>query len=103
MAKARQPRFDHTDDLLDAPVAHTLDLHGCRASEAAKTVESYINTQARVRTGQVVAIITGRGRNSKDAPVLKPIVRGVLQRLTGSVVKEFDRGVDEGSFLIRLR
>jgi len=103
MARRRTPRFDHRDDLLDARVAVELDLHGRRAAEAGKLVESFITTQARVRSGQVVRIITGRGRNSSAGSVLRPAVREVLRRLSGSLVAEFDRDADEGSFLVRLR
>ena len=103
MPRRRTPRFDSTDELLDAPVAVTLDLHGRRAAEVAGQVESFLATQARARPGQVVRIITGRGRGSSGGPVLRPIVRDVLRRLSGSIVKEFDRDVDEGSFLVKLR
>lgn len=101
MAKRRTRRFDHRDDLLDAHVAVELDLHGHRAAEAGKVVESFITTQARVRSGKVVRVITGRGRNSSTGSVLRPVVRAVLQRLSGSHVREFDRDADEGSFLVR--
>lgn len=99
----RHPEFGFFGDLLDATPVATLDLHGDTALEAERRVRDFILTQSRIAGGQVVHIITGRGRGSRGGPVLPGVVRKVLAGEVGRFVQEFDRDLDEGGFLVRLR
>jgi DNA-nicking Smr family endonuclease len=99
----RHPEFGFFGDLLDtAPVA-TLDLHGDTAMEAERRVRDFILTQSRIARGQVVHVITGRGRGSRGGPVLPGVVRKVLGGEVSRFVQEFDRDLDEAGFMVRLR
>ena len=82
----------------------TFDLHGQAVSEAAANVERFLRTQARVRPGGVVRLITGRGRLGGGAPV-RARVRTLLKamREAGSAVRDYVLEDSEGSFLVRLR
>jgi DNA-nicking Smr family endonuclease len=83
------------------PVA-SVDLHGLRVDEARRKLEAFLQRVARTHSGQVVRVITGKGRNSPDGPVLLPMV---LEELSYShdLVAEWETSMDGGSVLIRLR
>ena len=99
----RHPQFGFFGDLLDATPVATLDLHGDTAMEAQRRVRDFILTQSRIARGQVVHIITGRGRGSRGGPVLPGVVRKLLDGEVSRFVQEFDRDLDEAGFLVRLR
>ena len=99
----RHPEFGFFGDLLDAPPVATLDLHGDTAMEAERRVKDFILTQSRIAGGQVVHVITGRGRGSRGRPVLPGVVRKVLEGDVSRFVQEFDRDLDEAGFMVRLR
>jgi DNA-nicking Smr family endonuclease len=82
----------------------TFDLHGQAVSEAAANVERFLRTQARVRPGGVVRLITGRGRLGGGAPV-RTRVRTLLKAMRegGAAVRDYVLEDSEGSFLVRLR
>jgi DNA-nicking Smr family endonuclease len=82
----------------------TFDLHGQAVSEAAANVERFLRTQARVRPGGVVRLITGRGRLGGGAPV-RTRVRTLLKAMREgeAVVRDYVLEDSEGSFLVRLR
>ena len=82
----------------------TFDLHGQAVSEAAANVDRFLRTQARVRPGGVVRLITGRGRLGGGAPV-RARVRTLLKAMRegGSAVRDYVLEDSEGSFLVRLR
>jgi DNA-nicking Smr family endonuclease len=83
---------------------HQFDLHGQSVLEAVGNVERYLTSQARVRRGGVVRLITGRGRAGGGAPI-RTRVRSLLRRWReeGRVVQDFLLESGEGSFLVRLR
>lgn len=99
----RTPVFGAPDALLDARPAATLDLHGDTALEAERRTHDFIVTHARVSPGEVVHVITGRGRGSAGRPVLPGAVKRVLDGSAGAFVAEYDRDLDDGGFLVRLR
>lgn len=99
----RRPVFSPTDPLLDARPVATLDLHGDTAVEAERRVRDFLETQHRIAPGAVVHIITGRGRGSPRGPVLPGVVRRVLQGSAAAYVADFDRDLDDGGFMVRLR
>lgn len=80
------------------------DLHGQTVLEAALNVERFLRTQARVRRGGIVRLITGRGRSGGAAPI-RTRVRTLLRQLKedGSLVRDFVLEDNEGSFLVRLK
>jgi len=92
--------IDWTDQAPDA----TFDLHGQRVLEAAGNVEAFLRTQARVRPGSVVRVVTGRGRSGGGAPI-RTRTRTLLRRLKEqeTVVRDYVLEEGEGSFLVRLR
>jgi hypothetical protein len=95
--------FGAHDPLLDAVPAATLDLHGDTALDAERRVADFIRTQARIRPGQVVHVITGKGRGSAGRPVLPGAVRRVLAGDVARFVAQWDKDLDEAGFLIRLK
>jgi len=99
----RHPEFGLLGDILDATPVATLDLHGDTALDAERRVRDFILTQSRIARGQVVHIITGRGRGSRGRPVLPGAVRKALKGEVSRFVEEFDLDLDEAGFLVRLR
>lgn len=63
----------------------------------------FLRTQARIRPGQVVHVITGKGRGSAGRPVLPGAVRRVLAGDVARFVAQWDKDLDEAGFLIRLK
>jgi DNA-nicking Smr family endonuclease len=100
-ARRHRPGFDDYDDLLDAPIAHSIDLHGLTANEAEPAVRNFLATAHRKWPGRVVHIITGKGKGS-GTPVLRTRIRVILQGMT-ALVAEYSLDVAEGGFLVRLR
>ncbi|HET7598824.1 MAG TPA: hypothetical protein VFK09_00945 [Gemmatimonadales bacterium] len=90
-------------DWTDRPAAATFDLHGQTVLEAAANAERFLRSQARVRPGAVVRLITGRGRAGGGAPV-RTRTRVLLRRLAaeGRVVRDYVLEAGDGSFLVRL-
>lgn len=98
----RYPAFDSHDDLLDAPVADTIDLHGLSAVEAEVTVRKVVENWHR-RGGGVLHFITGKGKGSPAGPVLKRKVAALLMGDLSRYVA--DHAADEagGGFKVRVR
>lgn len=90
-------------DPLDGPVSDRLDLHGFTASEAQARLRTYLDHARRKAPGGLVHIITGKGRNSAGAPVLKQLVRTFLRSGDASQVAAWGLDDDEGGYLVRLR
>lgn len=99
----KPPEFGFFGDLLDATPVATLDLHGDTALAAERRVRDFILTHSRISKGQVIRIITGKGRGSTKGPVLPGAARRVLEGEVSRFVEEFDRDLDEAGFLVRLR
>jgi DNA-nicking Smr family endonuclease len=91
-------------DWTDRPPAVTFDLHGQPVSEAALNADRFLRAQARARPGEVVRLITGRGRQGGGAPV-RTRVRTLLRSLReqGTIVRDYMLEESEGSFLVRLQ
>lgn len=86
-------------DPLDGPVTAVLDLHGMNANEARAAVTGFVQRAPR---GALLHVITGKGRNSPGAPVLRNTLRAMLR--SGSLNRVKSWGVDDndGGFMIRL-
>ena len=89
-------------DLLDATPVATLDLHGRTVAEATAHVQSFLATWQRRAPGQVVHLITGKGRRSPNGPALLPAIRTWLRNAPRRLVRDWARDIDEGGFLVRL-
>ena len=100
---ARTPRFDPIDPLHDAAIAEALDLHGYKAHEVAPLLRGFLETWGRRGKGLVVHIITGRGKNSAGAPVLRGKVSSLLKGELKHLVAEWGPDYMEGGFKVRLR
>ena len=98
----KNPRFDASDSLLDARIAATFDLHGMTRAEAEAALRSFLLASARAHAGKVVHVITGKGKGSAKGSVLGPAAVSVL-KARGAVVAEWDKDVDGGGFLVKLR
>ncbi len=79
-----------------------LDLHGDDALTAERRVRDFVHTHARISAGQVVHVITGRGRGSGARPVLRGRVKSLLDGELRAFVAERDLDLDEGGWLVRL-
>lgn len=99
--RSKQPRFDSTDSLLDARVVSQLDLHRLTGDEVERVVRNFLETQQERGPG-VVRIITGKGKNSPDGPVLLPRVRALLRGALARYVTDWRLGDDGGSFVVRV-
>jgi len=90
-------------DWTDSRPAAEFDLHGQSVLEAVASAEQFLRTQARVRRGAVVRLITGRGRGGGGAPI-RTRVRTLLRTLRDrqDVVRDYVLEDSEGSFLVRL-
>ena len=95
--------FGFGNDLLDATPDATLDLHGDTGHQAERRVKDFVRSQALLRGERVIHIITGRGLGSKQGPVLLGVVKRLLDSELSAQLAEYDRDLDEGGFLIRLR
>src|SRR5438046_9024489 len=87
--RGRHPAFDARDPLLDARAEAELDLHGFGAMEARSAVRAFLETWRRRKTGAVVHLITGRGKGSANGPVLRGLVKSLLQ---GGLSRRVRRG-----------
>jgi DNA-nicking Smr family endonuclease len=91
-------------DWTDKPPDLMFDLHGQSLVNAVANTERFLRTQAKVRPGGIVRLITGRGRGGGGAPV-RTRVRTLLRTMRddGRVVRDYVLEEGEGSFLVRLR
>ena len=89
--------------LLESRVATTLDLHGLDAARAREAVERLLRGKGGARSGEVVHIVTGRGRGSGGRPVLKPLVGRLLAGELAPFVSEYSKDLNDGGYLVRLR
>jgi DNA-nicking Smr family endonuclease len=97
-----QPRFDAFDDLLGAPLAGQIDLHGMSAAQAESAVRSFVDGWRRREPGAVVLIITGKGRGSPDGAVLLPAMRILLRTKLSGLVSDWALDDSEGAFRVRV-
>ncbi|MEO8449563.1 MAG: Smr/MutS family protein [Gemmatimonadota bacterium] len=88
---------------LEGPIAEVVDLHGYRGDEARMRVVSVLTSFHRRNRGELVHIITGKGRRSIGAPVLRSRIKTVLQAELGAIIKAFGTDLDEGGWLVRLK
>jgi DNA-nicking Smr family endonuclease len=101
--RSKHPTFDASDSLLDASADQELDLHGYTAAEAPAAVRTFLHTWHRRKSGSVVHIITGKGKGSPSGPVLRGLVKGLLQGEFREIVAEWRPDDAEGGFRVRLR
>ena len=101
--KPKHPTFSSHDSLLDAQLAATLDLHGYTGAEASGAVRLLLETWRRRQPGAVVHIITGKGKGSAGAPVLRGLVKTLLKGELREFVVEWARDDAEGGYKVRLR
>lgn len=101
----KRPRQSPRDpfDPFDAPIDHAMDLHGLRAAEARAWVTSTLDSLARNRPGVLVHIITGRGRGSIGAPVLKRAIGTLLRSGQLRGVETWATDLDGGGYLVKLK
>lgn len=91
-------------DWTDRAPSATFDLHGQLVSEAAANTERFLRAQARARPGEVVRLITGRGKSGGGAPVrtrVRTLLKGLREQ--GAIVRDYVLEDSEGSFLVRLQ
>ena len=87
-------------------ISQELDLHGCLRDEALRQLERFI-ADAAARGQQAVLVITGKGMNSPEGPVLQGAVATWLRGQGKGSVAEFlpaprDRG-GSGAFVVFLK
>ena len=100
---ARHPQFDASDDLLDARPVASLDLHGYTALEVPSAVRAFLNSWRSRKTGAIVHIITGKGKGSTNGPVLRGLVKTLLQGELRSLVARWDLDDSEGGYKVQVR
>jgi DNA-nicking Smr family endonuclease len=100
--KSSHPAFDARDPLLDARAEAELDLHGFGATEARPAVRAFLESWRRRKPGAVVHIITGKGKGSTGGPVLRGLVKSLLQGELRAMVAAFQLDDGEGGYRVRL-
>lgn len=101
--RAAPLRFVDPFDPLDGPIADTIDLHGFRREEARLRVIAVVTSAHRKQRGELIHIITGKGRHSPDGAVLKGAVKTVLKGDVAPMIKAFGPDLDDGGYLVRVR
>lgn len=101
--KGKHPAFDARDALLDAPADAELDLHGFGAIEARSAVRAFLESWRRRKPGAAVHIITGKGKGSAGGPVLRGLVKTVLQGELRALVEQWQLDDGEGGYRVKLR
>src|SRR5574339_277923 len=99
----KHPQFDANDDLLDGRVEDPLDLHGYSAIETPSAVRSFLDRWRRRKPGAIVHIITGKGKGSQNGPVLRGLVKSLLQGELRSMVVRWDLDDGEGGYKVQVR
>src|SRR6266852_4180105 len=102
-SRGRHPAFDSRDPLLDARADPELDLHGFGAVEAQSAVRAFLESWRRRKAGAVVHIITGKGKGSASGPVLRGVVKTLLQGELRLLVTEWGLDDGEGGYRVRVR
>jgi len=97
------PTFDSRDALLDPRADAELDLHGLGAIEARSAVRAFLENWRRRKAGAVVHIITGKGKGSAGGPVLRSLVKTLLQGELRALVAEWGLDDGEGGYRVRVR
>ena len=106
MGKRRIPlktSTDPVDSLLAKPVEAELELHGLDARSAEFKLESFLFRMAQTKPGAVVRVITGRGNRSETGPVLKPLVRDLLDGRLAKHVERYTVDQGSGAYLVQVR
>jgi DNA-nicking Smr family endonuclease len=101
--RGRHPVFDSTDSLLDARAEAELDLHGFSAAEAPPAVRTFLESWQRRKAGAVVLLITGKGKGSPNGPVLRGLVKSLLQGELYALVREWRLDDGEGGYRVKVR
>ncbi len=101
--RGRHPAFDARDPLLDARADAELDLHGFGAMEARSAVRAFLESWQRRKAGAVVHIITGRGKGSANGPVLRGLVKSLLQGELRGMVSQWSVDDGEGGYRVRVQ
>ncbi len=101
--KTGHPAFDARDPLLDAPADGELDLHGFGGIEARSAVRAFLESWRRREAGALVHIITGKGKGSAGGPVLRGLVKTLLQGELRGMVSEWGLDDGEGGYRVRVR
>ncbi len=91
------------DDLYDARPDFVCDLHGHTVDSAIRKVHNDLPTFRRRKTGAVVHVITGKGSSSSGSPRLRPVIGRLLSTEMAPLVANFERDIDDGGFLVRLK
>ena len=97
---SRTPRFSSHDALLDSKPSATLDLHGFPAAEGRSAIVAFVK---RHRSGDLLHIITGKGKGSASKPVLRSMVSGMLKGELNSLVADWTLDAGDGGYRIRIR
>jgi DNA-nicking Smr family endonuclease len=105
MGRRRAPlkTGDPIDSLLAKAVDASTDLHGLDALTAEVRLEAYLTRWSASRPGAVVRVITGRGNRSGGRPVLKPLVRELLEGRLARYVNRWTVEPGGGAYIVEVR
>lgn len=104
-AKQRLRHIENQDEI------PTIDLHGHFREDAAEEVKELIENSkiegSKIEIGPLACIITGKGLGSNGKPVIRPLVRRMLEEyLKGGTIKSFKNAPPklggEGAFVVEL-
>jgi DNA-nicking Smr family endonuclease len=105
MGKRRETRHsDSTPRTLHSEmVVDQVDLHGFTAEQAERRLEMFLDRVAVSSPGQVVRVVTGRGRGSAGRAVLQGVVRDAITGWLGHRVAEWAVDLGGGAYLVRVK
>src|SRR5207248_10902629 len=95
--------FESRGPLLDERADGELDLHAFGSMEARYAVRAFLEGWRRRKAGAVIHIITGKGRGSAGGPVLRGLVKTLLQGELRGMVSEWGLDDGEGGYRVRVR
>jgi DNA-nicking Smr family endonuclease len=105
LVRKHRSHTGHPDpfDPLDGVPLDTLDLHGFRSDEATAHFDQYLTRLQKRSPGALVHVITGKGRNSPNGPVLRSVIKRAIAADGGRRVAAWARDEDDGGYLVRLK
>src|SRR5437763_16203891 len=101
--RGRHRAFDERDPLLDERAEAEVDVHGFGAIEARSAVRAFLEGWRRRKARAVVQIVTGKGKGSAGGPVLRGLVKTLLQGELRGLVAEWGLDDGEGGDRVRVR
>ncbi len=101
--RSRKGARARSEDLYEIRPDFECDLHGHTVESALRKVRNDLATFRRRKAGAVVHVITGKGSGSTGPARIRPAVGKALSGELASLIDGFERDIEDGGFLVRLK